>query len=220
VTSFKVVVGDPEAKEPRVVYVKVVESDGIKLTESMKEGREFIRAKVSPKLIELLNTPYRIATVRIWKDRSKKEKVSFTVKLEADPAVPESTVLVPSGLLSEKLGSSEVLAEIFRSKVFQLVVSGAQATAFLGKKIGEYVDASVVGIPGKRLLITGGTDSSGFPMIPTLPGSAKRALLLSEPPGFHPRNEGERRRKMVRGSTISEEIVQINTKLVDQEIVS
>jgi small subunit ribosomal protein S6e len=215
VPSFKVVVGDPEAKEPRVMYVRVAETDKVKLTESMKEGREFIRAKANPKLIEILNTPYRIATIRIWKDRSKKEKVSFTVKLEADPAVPESTVLVPSGLLSEKLGSSEALAEIFRSKVFQVVVSDPQATAFLGKRIGEYVDASVIGIPGKRLLITGGSDSSGFPMIPTLPGSAKRALLLSGPPGFHPRNEGERRRKMVRGNTISEDIVQINTKLVD-----
>jgi len=215
VPSFKVVVGDPEAKEPRVMYVRVAETDKVKLTESMKEGREFIRAKANPRLIEILNTPYRIATIRIWKDRSKKEKVSFTVKLEADPAVPESTVLVPSGLLSEKLGSSEVLAEIFRSKVFQVVVSDPQATAFLGKRIGEYVDASVIGIPGKRLLITGGSDSSGFPMISTLPGSAKRALLLSGPPGFHPRNEGERRRKMVRGNTISEDIVQINTKLVD-----
>jgi small subunit ribosomal protein S6e len=38
--------------------------------------------------------------------------------------------------------------------------------------------------------------------------------LLSGPPGFHPRKKGERRRKTVRGNTISEDIVQINTKIV------
>lgn len=211
--TFKVVVGDPEAKEPRVIYVKVVESEEFKLSEAMKEGRELIRARANPKLIEMLNTPYRIATVRIWKDREKKEKISTTVRLEPDPKVPEDTVYVPAGTISEKLSSGEALAEIFRAKAFQIVVEGASAAAFIGKKIGDYVDGSVIGIPGKRLLITGGSDSSGFPMVPTVPGSAKKALLLSSPPGFHPKNEGERRRKIVRGNMISEEIVQINTKL-------
>ncbi len=213
--TFKVVVGDPEAKEPRELYVRVAESEELKLTEAMKEGRELFRAKANPKLVELLETPYRIATIRVWKDRAKGEKVSLTVRLEPDPSVPEGVVYVPAGSLSEKLGSGEVLAEVFRAKCFQVVVDGPRAAAFVGKRIGEHVDASVVGIPGKRLLITGGTDSSGFPMIPGLPGPAKRALLLSSPPGFHPRSEGERRRKIVRGDTISEEIVQVNTKLVD-----
>jgi small subunit ribosomal protein S6e len=213
VATFKVVVGDPEAKEPKVVYVKIVESEEVKLSEAMKEGKELIKARANPKLIEILNTPYRIATVRVWKDREKKEKISITVRLEPDSNIPENTVYVPAGTISEKLGSGEALAEIFRAKAFHVVVEGASAAAFVGKKIGDYVDGSVVGIPGKKLLITGGSDSSGFPMIPTLPGSAKRALLLSSPPGFHPKNEGERRRKIVRGNTIGEEIVQINTKL-------
>lgn len=213
-TTFKVVVGDPEAKEPKVMYVKVVESGEVKLSEAMKEGREFIRARANPKLIEMLNTPYRIATLRIWKDREKKEKINITVRLDPDPKIPENTIYVPAGTISEKLSSTETLAEIFRAKAFQIVVGGASAAAFIGKKIGDYVDAAVIGIPGKRLLITGGSDSSGFPMIPTVPGSAKKALLLSSPPGFHPKNEGERRRKIVRGNTISEEIVQINTKLI------
>ncbi len=213
--TFKVVVGDPGAKKPKELYVRVVESGELRLTEAMKEGKELLRARANPKLVELLKTPYRIATIRVWKDRAKKEKVSLTVRLEPDPSVPDATVYVPAGSLSEKLGSSEALAEMFRAKCFQIVVDGSRAAVFIGKRIGEYVDASVVGIPGKRLVITGGTDSSGFPMVPGLPGPAKRSLLLSSPPGFHPRNEGERRRKIVRGDTISEEIVQVNTKLVD-----
>lgn len=213
--TFKVVVGDPEAKEPKEMYVRVVESDDIKLSEAMKEGKELIRARANPKLIETLKTPYRIATVRVWKDRAKGEKLSLTVRIEPDPSTPENVVYVPAGSLSEKLGSSEALAEVFRARNFQVVVDGSRAAVFIGKRIGDYVDASVVGIPGKRLVITGGSDSSGFPMLQSVPGSAKRAILLSSPPGHHPRNEGERRRKLVRGNTISEEIVQINTKLVD-----
>ncbi|MCX8184145.1 MAG: 30S ribosomal protein S6e [Sulfolobales archaeon] len=213
--TFKVVVGDPEAREPKEVYVRVVESSNLKLTEAMKEGRELVRARASPELIELLKTPYRIATVRVWKDRVKKEKFSLTVRLEPDASIPSGVIYVPEGSLSEKLGSSEALAGVFRVKSFQIVVEGSKAAVFIGKKIGETVDASVVGISGKKLLITGGSDSSGFPMLESIPGSAKRALLLSSTPGYHPKNEGERRRKIVRGNTISEEIVQINTKLVD-----
>ncbi|MEM1930880.1 MAG: 30S ribosomal protein S6e [Sulfolobales archaeon] len=213
--TFKVVVGDPEAKDPKEVYVRVVESSELKLTEAMKEGRELLRARANPKLIETLKTPYRIATIRVWKDKTKKEKLSLTVKLEPDSGVPEGVVYIPVGPLSEKLGSSEALAEIFRAKSFQIVVNGSKAAAFIGKKIGDTLDASIIGIPGKKLLITGGSDSSGFPMLQSVPGSAKRPLLLSSPPGYHPRNEGERRRKIVRGNTISEDIVQINTKLID-----
>jgi small subunit ribosomal protein S6e len=36
-------------------------------------------------------------------------------------------------------------------------------------------------------------------------------VLLSQGPGFRPKEDGERRRKLIRGDTISEDIVQINT---------
>jgi len=132
-----------------------------------------------------------------------------------DSSVPPDTVVVPSAFLSEKVGSEEVLGEIFRAVSFQVSVTGDKANALVGKKIGDTVPASIVGLPAEwKLLITGGSDSSGFPMIPSLQGGVKKALLLSEPPGFHPRDEGERRRKYVRGNTVTDEIVQINTKLI------
>ncbi|MCX8209377.1 MAG: hypothetical protein N3G79_07040, partial [Sulfolobales archaeon] len=105
--TFKVVVGDPEAREPRRLYARVVESKDIKFSEAMKEGREFVRARANPKLVELLRTPYRVVAIRVWKDRAKKEKFSLTVRLELDASVPEGTIYVPEGSLSEKLGSSE-----------------------------------------------------------------------------------------------------------------
>jgi small subunit ribosomal protein S6e len=64
------------------------------------------------------------------------------------------------------------------------------------------------------LKITGGSDKDGFPMHPDVEGIGRKRILLTGPPGFHPRLKGERRRKTVRGNTISEDIVQINCKIV------
>jgi small subunit ribosomal protein S6e len=47
-------------------------------------------------------------------------------------------------------------------------------------------------------------------------GGIRRQVVLSEGAGFKPKREGERRRKSVRGNTISDEIVQINLKIVEQ----
>jgi small subunit ribosomal protein S6e len=50
-------------------------------------------------------------------------------------------------------------------------------------------------------------------MHPSVPGSVKKKVLLSGKPCFRPRKKGERRRKTVRGNTISADIVQINVKI-------
>ena len=42
------------------------------------------------------------------------------------------------------------------------------------------------------------------------------AVVLSGGAGFNPKKKGERRRKTVRGSTITDEIVQINMKIVEK----
>jgi len=97
----------------------------------------------------------------------------------------------------------------------QVTVKGEQARALIGKKIGDIIDGSIVGLPGVKLMITGGSDSSGFPMRPDIPGGGKRRPLLSGPPGFWPRKKGERRRKTVRGNMITEDIVQVNVKIVE-----
>jgi small subunit ribosomal protein S6e len=213
--EFKVVVSDPEAVNPRPLLVKVVGSSDLSYGEEHKNNRVLTICKINPETRKAVNSPLGIATLRIWKNKANKEKVNLTVKLVDDPSVPPDTVVVPSAFLSEKVGSEEVLGEIFRAVSFQVSVTGDKANALVGKKIGDTVPASIVGLPAEwKLLITGGSDSSGFPMIPSLQGGVKKALLLSEPPGFHPRDESERRRKYVRGNTVTDEIVQINTKLI------
>jgi small subunit ribosomal protein S6e len=92
-------------------------------------------------------------------------------------------------------------------------VKDPQAQALLGLRIGEVIDGSLIGLKGK-LKITGGSDRAGFPMRPDVHGGVKKYVLLASGPGFHPRRPGERRRKLVRGNVITEEIYQVNAVLV------
>ncbi len=100
----------------------------------------------------------------------------------------------------------------------QITVSDPASYALIGLKIGDVIDGSVLGLPGVKLKITGGSDKAGFPMIPYLPGGRKYRILLSGPPGFRPKEKGLRRRKTVRGNVITEDIVQINTVVIEGEV--
>ena len=51
-------------------------------------------------------------------------------------------------------------------------------------------------------------------MHPSVNGQGRKRALLIKPPGFHPKFDGERRRKTVRGNTISSDITQINCRVV------
>ncbi len=85
---------------------------------------------------------------------------------------------------------------------------------FLGKKIGEKVAADSIGLSGFELEITGGSDKEGFPMRKDVEGQGRKRIVLSGPPGYNPDRKGKRKRKSVRGNTISADIVQVNTKVI------
>lgn len=112
-----------------------------------------------------------------------------------------------------------VLADPLSGKSRQFEIKDPVAQKFIGLKIGDVVDASILkGVvnlpPGFKIKITGGSGIEGAPMVPFIRGPVKKYVLLSGPPGFHPRKSGERRRKLVRGDTISDQIVQINAVLI------
>ncbi|MGC9346044.1 MAG: 30S ribosomal protein S6e [Candidatus Bathyarchaeales archaeon] len=86
----------------------------------------------------------------------------------------------------------------------------------IGRKIGDVIDGSVVGLPGHKVQITGGSDKDGVPMRPNVHGGVRRRVVLSGGVGFNPREEGKRKRKMVRGNAITDEIVQVNMKIVEK----
>ncbi len=95
-------------------------------------------------------------------------------------------------------------------------VEGTRAVPLIGKKTGEMVEGSVVGTPGYKLQITGGSDKDGFPIRPNVHGGVRVNVILSEGIGFHSHRKGERRRKTLRGNVITEDIVQINMKIVEK----
>jgi len=100
------------------------------------------------------------------------------------------------------------------SKVVE--VEEARAAPFIGRKIGEIIDGSVVDLPAHKVQIKGGSDKDGVPMRGNVHGGVRRSVVLSGGAGFAPKRKGERRRKTVRGSTITDEIVQINMKIVEK----
>ncbi len=95
-------------------------------------------------------------------------------------------------------------------------VEGTRAVPLIGRRIGETIDGSVVGLSGHKLQITGGSDKDGFPMRPNIHGGVRIRAILSGGVGFHSKRQGERRRKTLRGNVITEEIVQINIKIVEK----
>ena len=97
-------------------------------------------------------------------------------------------------------------------KVRSLEVEGDRAQPLLSKRIGEAIDGTAIGLQGMKLEITGGSDKDGYPMRRDIQGGVRIPVLMGKGTGFRATKKGERRRKLVRGNTITEDIVQINFK--------
>ena len=98
----------------------------------------------------------------------------------------------------------------------QREVSDQDANRFLGRAIGEEVDGSAVGLDGYTLEITGGSDETGRPMRGDVAGSGLKEVLLTGGVGYEPERDGERKRVTVRGKEISDEIRQVNVRVVER----
>jgi small subunit ribosomal protein S6e len=85
------------------------------------------------------------------------------------------------------------------------------ANVLLGLQVGQETDASILGMQGK-IKITGGSDKSGVPMRGDVAGVPRKRILISKGVGLQDVKKGLRKRKLVRGNIISEEIYQINCK--------
>jgi small subunit ribosomal protein S6e len=107
-----------------------------------------------------------------------------------------------------------VVSDPKTGRAYNVDASSGVAGALVGKKIGDEVDAGPLGLAGYRMQITGGSDRTGTPANPSLIGAGKKNLLLAgHTTGFHPKMEGQRRRKMVRSKEITTDFVQVNAKI-------
>ncbi|HTH21729.1 MAG TPA: S6e family ribosomal protein, partial [Nitrososphaeraceae archaeon] len=66
-----------------------------------------------------------------------------------------------------------------------------------------------------KFQVTGGSDKSGTPMRKDVHGGVKKYILLSKGTGMRSNQEGIRKRKLVRGNIVTEEIYQLNCLLVE-----
>ena len=101
-----------------------------------------------------------------------------------------------------------------KSSVVELEES--RAAPFIGRKIGETMDGTVLGLSGHKVVITGGSDKSGFPMRPDVHGGIKKKILIGRGVGFKPSQKNIRRRKTIRGNIVTDDIAQINVKISEK----
>ena len=86
---------------------------------------------------------------------------------------------------------------------------------FEGMKIGDTIKGGLIGFPNYEFKITGGSDSSGFPMRKDVHGPVKKKILVSKRSiGYKPRRVGEKRRKTVRGNEVTFDMTLINLKVL------
>lgn len=111
-----------------------------------------------------------------------------------------------------------VLSDPKTRRAHKIELKGKAASVLVGRKIGEIIDGSVLGIGNVKFKITGATDKSGIPHRPDIEGPVKKYVLLSDGPGFRPRRKGERRRKLVRGNTIADDTYQVNAVIVEGSV--
>jgi small subunit ribosomal protein S6e len=106
-----------------------------------------------------------------------------------------------------------VVSDPKSGRAYNVDASGGAAGAIVGKSIGDEIDAGTLGLAGYKILITGASDRTGITAKKGIPGAGRRKLLLAGGIGFHPVMEGERRRKTIRSSEITQDFVQINTQV-------
>jgi small subunit ribosomal protein S6e len=107
-----------------------------------------------------------------------------------------------------------VVSDPKTGKAYNVDVAGAKSNKIIGKPIGSEIEGDVAGLPGYKLMITGGSDNTGVPMRDDLPGQMRRRILVSGGVGYHPEVAGMRKRKLLRGNEIVPELVQLNAKVV------
>jgi small subunit ribosomal protein S6e len=106
-----------------------------------------------------------------------------------------------------------VVSDPKSGRAYNVDASGGAAGAIVGKRIGDEIDAGTIGLAGYKILITGGSDRTGTTAKKGLPGAGRKKLLLAGGIGFHPSMDGERRRKTIRSSEITQDFVQINAQV-------
>lgn len=102
------------------------------------------------------------------------------------------------------MGYKLVISDQETGKSYQMELDEKKGEKFIGLNMGSEFDCSPLGMPGYKAVITGGTDSAGFPM---------KKGIHKERVGVLVSGADNRKRKLLCGETINPKTVQINTKI-------
>ncbi len=95
-----------------------------------------------------------------------------------------------------------------KSKQFEL----EDTDTLMGKQIGDKITLSLPELSGYEFIITGGSDSAGFPMRFDV-DAPKRRILAVKGIGLKNKEHGKRVRKTVAGRMITQRTAQLNLKV-------
>ncbi len=102
------------------------------------------------------------------------------------------------------------------SKTVQKEIDAALSPKLYGKKIGDKIEGSDIGLEGYEFQITGGSDLSGFPMRSDVTGTLRKRIFTTRSLGVHLDRRGTKVRKSVAGNTVFEKTAQINAIVTKQ----
>ncbi len=91
---------------------------------------------------------------------------------------------------------------------------------FLGRKLGDKVAGSTLGLTGYELELTGGSDSAGIPMLKSLDIGGRKRIILRKGFGLRTRKKKSLpkqviRRRSLRGNQVNQFTAQLNLKIVN-----
>ena len=107
-----------------------------------------------------------------------------------------------------------VVSDPKTGKSYQVDVKDDQGRKLRGKRMGESFDGAILGLPGYKLEITGGSDKAGFPMKRGVHSTGAVRILMGDGVGFKAKG-GQRVRRRVHGESIGDDVVQVNAKVVE-----
>ncbi len=105
-----------------------------------------------------------------------------------------------------------VFNDVKTGKSYQKAYTDA---SFLNMKIGDKVAGAQLDLPGYEFILTGGSDSAGFPMRFDVISVGRKRVLLAKGPGLKtigtPR--GFRKKKSVAPNNVNAQTAQVNLKV-------
>jgi len=101
-------------------------------------------------------------------------------------------------------------------KTQKVELEEGRTAPLIGRRIGDIIDGAIANFPGHKLQFTGGCDKDGIPMRTDVHGGVKARIILSGGVGYKPRKQGERKKKTIRGNTVTAETRFLNFKIVEK----